>query len=205
MLKNLFGSQIRVDLLNLFFMHPGEEFYMRQIIKDLTANPRAVSRELNNLQDMEFVNKRISGKQHYFSINQKHLIYNEMRDIFVKTVGLADVLKTKLKPFEKNIQFAFVYGSMAKGTYKAESDIDIVIIGDMKSRQIAAVLSDMGEKSGREVNYVVYPLSEVESRLKKKNHFVTTLLKEPLLFFIGSENEFKRLAEQWLAEETSDQ
>ena len=90
MLKNLFGSQVRVDLLAFFLTHPGEEFYVRQLIKKLNANPRAVNRELINLHTIGLIRKRISGKQHYFSINQQNAIYRELRRLFIKILEIKE-------------------------------------------------------------------------------------------------------------------
>jgi len=205
MLKTLFGSQIRVDLLNFFLMHPEEEFYVRQLITDLNANPRAVNRELNNLYDLGVITKRISGKQHYFAINQKHVIYNELRDMFVKTVGVKDVFAKELTPFREKIDFCFIYGSFAKGTFNGESDIDILVIGAVRSRQLSAVFSETSSKLRREINFGVFPLAELEKRLRTEDHFFTTILKEPMLFIIGQEDEFRRLAEEWLAQTASNQ
>ena len=196
MMKNLFGSQIRVDLLNMFLMHPGEEYYVRQLIQELNANPRAVNRELNNLSNLDLVQKRISGKQHYFSINQEHAIYNELRTIFVKTVGIKDAFEKELAAWQQKIIFCFIYGSFAKGAYNSKSDIDVMVIGDVRSRQLAGIFSDLSVKLRRETNYSVFPLAEVKKRLKIQDHFFTALLKEPLLFIFGQEDEFRKLAQK---------
>ncbi|MBN1561377.1 nucleotidyltransferase domain-containing protein [candidate division KSB1 bacterium] len=205
MLKNLFGSQIRIDLLNRFLMHPGEEYYVRQLINELTANPRAVNRELNNLLDLGLITKRISGKQHYFSINQKHPIYDELREIFIKTVGIKDLFANQLAPFLNRIDFSFIYGSFANGNYQMNSDIDILVVGSILSRQLATVFSDISAKIGREVNYAVFPFEEVSRRFAAHDHFFTAILQKPKLFITGQENEFRRLAQEQLAQTASDQ
>lgn len=196
MLKNLFGSQIRIDLLSRFLMHPGEEFYVRQLINELGANPRAVNRELKNLFDLGLIAKRIFGNQHYFSINQDHTIYSELRDIFIKTVGLRDVLKYELIPVQENIDYCFIYGSFAKGNYKSDSDIDILVIGKITSRKLASIFADAGAKLKREINYSVYHFTEIKKRLKTKDHFITTILEEPMLFLIGQKDEFRRVVKE---------
>lgn len=196
MLKKLFGSQIRVDVLNSFLMHPDEEFYIRQLINQLDANPRAVNRELNNLASLGLIKKRISGKQHYFSIDQENAIYHELREIFVKTVGIKDAFEKSLGAFKKDIHFCFIYGSFAKGTYSSQSDIDVMIIGDVRSRKVAGIFSELGEKLGREINFGVFTVDEATKRLNGRDHFFTALLKEPLLFIFGQENELRRLAQE---------
>ena len=110
-------------------------------------------------------------------------------------MGLADVIKRELVPLD-NIDFCFVYGSFANGNYKIDSDIDILVIGMISSRKLASIFADIGTKLKREINYNVYPLAELIKRYKTKDHFFTSLLKEPMLFIIGRENEFRRLVKE---------
>ena len=193
MLKQLFSSQTRVDLLAIFFMHPGEEFYLRQLTGMLQCSPRSISLELANLHEISLVHKRISGKQHYYGINQEHPIYSELSALFRKTVGLRDVVKEELQSVAANIEFAFIYGSMARGSFSPASDVDLMIIGRPPLRRLASVVSALRTKLAREVNYQVFSKDEWLDRMHRGDHFATSILKEPLLFIVGDEDEFKRM------------
>ncbi len=199
MLKQLFSSQIRVDLLAVFFMHPGEEFYLRQLVAMLQCSPRSISLELGNLYTIGLVHKRVSGKQHYYSINQAHPVYSELSALFRKTVGLHDIVKQELQSLADNIEFAFIYGSMARGDYSSASDLDVMIIGQPPLRRLASSTSNLRIKLAREVNYQVFRKDEWLERLRRRDHFVTSILKERLLFIMGNEDEFKRMVPQRLA------
>jgi predicted nucleotidyltransferase len=205
MLKNLFSSQVRIDLLGLFFLNPDKEFYLRELVVRLNGFPRAVSVELKNLADIGLVKKRIAGKQHYYRINRQHPIYTELRDIFVKTTGFKDVLKSALEPFKSQIQYAFVYGSMANGSFGLNSDIDLLIVGEVSGRRVSSALASIGDRFGREINYSIYPLPELKEKIKKNDHFFSSLLQKPYLFILGNENEFTGLVEQWLAKAPSNE
>ena len=113
MLKNLFGSQARVLLLNRFLMHPDREFYLRELSKHFNISPRSVSMELANLENMELINKRISGNHHYYSANSRNPIFQDLKNVFAKTIGLKNIIADCLEPFEADIYFSFIYGSMA--------------------------------------------------------------------------------------------
>src|SRR4030067_2295737 len=111
MLKNLFSSELRISLINQFLMHPDREFYLRQLAGLFHASPRSVSLELQNLAGIELVKKRESGHQHFYSVNKQHILFADLRSIFIKTKGLRDMLKERIQPFAAQIEFAFVYGS----------------------------------------------------------------------------------------------
>jgi predicted nucleotidyltransferase len=46
------------------------------------------------------------------------------------SVGYADVIRQSLEPIKESIDFAFIYGSIAKATDTARSDTDLMIIGN---------------------------------------------------------------------------
>jgi predicted nucleotidyltransferase len=111
----------------------------------------------------------------------------------LKTTGLTDLVKKALEGNAK-IRIAFIFGSIATGTEKAESDVDLMVIGDVGLRRLSALLSGVPDQIGREIN--PYTLSSEEFRRKKVegDHFLTTVLSEQKIFVIGSEDELNRMA-----------
>ena len=200
MLKNLFSSEVRIQLLTLFLLHPEREYYLRELSTRLQVSPRQVSLELSNLSKIELIKKRISGNQHFYSANPQHPLFPDLHNIFIKTVGLKDVLQKNLKPFQTQILYCFVYGSMAKGVVTAKSDIDLMIIGTVSSKSISSLVMNAGQEMQREINYSVFPLQEVKNRLRNKDHFFRTIWSESKIFFLGNSSEFERLGKEWLAE-----
>lgn len=196
MLKNLFSSEVRIQLLNKFLMNPEQEFYLRELSNLYKISPRSVSLELQNLERIELIKKRISGKQHFYSINRQHPLYGDLRNIFIKTFGFKNLLQKYLEPYKSQISYCFIYGSIAKGNSKANSDLDLMIIGDVPSRKISGDFLKAGEELNREVNFSIFSESEFVSRLRNNDHFITTLIKEPKIFIIGDSIEFSRLGEK---------
>jgi len=199
MLKELFSSEVRIRLLNTFLLNPDTEFYLRELAGKFNISPRHVSLELQNLKKIEIINKRISGKQHYYSINKKNPIFHELLNIFIKTIGVKGVVENYLNKYKNLIEFAFIYGSIAKGDARADSDIDLMIIGDISGREISGAMIDAGNEINREVNFNIISLSEFSSRLKSKDHFINSIYKESKLFILGDQNEFERLGKERLA------
>jgi len=202
-LKNLFSSQVRIDLLSTLLMHPDEEFYLRELAAKLSSSPRSINVELRNLEKINLLLKRISGKQHYYHINLQHPLYADLRNLFLKTVGLRSQVTTKLEPYAAEIDFAFIYGSMASGNFNAESDIDLLIIGKVRPRQMSPIFAALREQLGREINAAIYPVAEFADKVRLQDHFISKVITESLLFVIGEEHEFRRLVQKWLAEKTS--
>ena len=196
MLKNLFSSETRILLLNQFLMNPDKEFYLRQISNNFKLSPRQVSLELKNLSKIELIVKRISGNQHHYSVNKQHPLFDELRNIFLKTVGLKDVIKNYLEPIESGIDFAFIYGSMANGSAATESDIDLMIIGSPAGRKFSGLMIKAGNELGREINFNIFSLDEFTNRIRSKDHFISSVMNSPKIFIIKDSNELNRLAEK---------
>lgn len=205
MLKNLFSSQVRIDLLSTLLMHPDEEYYLRELAVKLSSSPRSIHLELRNLEKIDLLLKRISGKQHYYRINLQHPLYVDLRNLFLKTAGLRSQVIAKLEPYAAEIDFAFIYGSMAGGSFTAKSDIDLLIIGKVRHRQMSPVFAVLQEQLGREINAAIFPPAEFADKVRRQDHFILKVITESLLFVVGEEHEFRRLVQKWLAEKTSNQ
>lgn len=196
MLKNLFSSETRILLLTQFLLNPDEEYYLRQISGKFGLSPRQVSLELQNLEKIDLITKRISGKQHYFTINKHHQLFEDLKNIFLKTVGLKDVIKKYLEEYLSEIEFAFIYGSMAKGNVVIKSDVDLMIIGNLSTRKISGSMIQAGSELNREINFSIFPLDEFRNRIKNNDHFISTIIKEPKIFITRNSDEFDRLAKK---------
>jgi len=174
-------------------MNLDKEFYLRELSNSLNISPRSVSMELSNLLSIGLIKKRISGNHHYYSANTQHLIFVELQNIFTKTVGLKNIIADNFEPFKSKILFSFIYGSIAKGNTTSTSDIDLFIIGNVSSRKISSVLLNVGSKLNREINFSIFKIDEFKQRLKNKDHFISSIIKESKIFVIGNSNEFERV------------
>jgi predicted nucleotidyltransferase/predicted transcriptional regulator len=200
MLKKLFGSEVRIKLLSQFLMHPDQEFYLRELSNHFSISPRSVSLELSNLESIGLISKRISGYHHYYSANVQHPLYHDLKNIFTKTISLKNVIADCLGFFKSEIEFSFIYGSIAKGNDTSDSDIDLMIIGNLSSKKVSRVLLTADSELKKEINFSIFSIDEIKKRLKNNDHFMTGIFSEPKIFVIGDPDEFERLGKQWLAE-----
>ncbi|NOX88435.1 MAG: nucleotidyltransferase domain-containing protein [Calditrichaeota bacterium] len=150
------------------------------------------------------IKKRMSGNRNYYTVNKQHPLFSDLRNMFLKTVGLKDVVYKNIQPVETEIEYVFIYGSIARSDATAASDVDLIVIGNVSSRKLSSLMLHAGNELRREINFSVFSLSEFKNRLKKNDHFITTIIKEPKIFIIGDSDEFDRMAKEWLAETASD-
>jgi predicted nucleotidyltransferase len=187
-------SKTRQVLLSLLFTQPDEAHLQENLIQLAALGRGSVQRELDFLARAGIVRRTLRGRQVYFQANAESPIYSELRGLVVKTAGVADALRLALAPLANGIRAAFIYGSVAKGTERRASDIDVLVIGDLSFAQTAEALARAQEAIGREVNPTVYPPEEFRAKLGAKQHFLRTVLKGEKIFLIGDELELARLA-----------
>ncbi len=194
MLDKLFSSKARVEILKLFLFNPDDSFYQRQISMLTRQSIRGVQREVEKLQNLGLIEKSAQGNRLYYKVNRNCSIFEELKQILFKTAGIAETLKEKLIKSD-SVKVAFIYGSYAKGKESLSSDIDLLVIGGITSKELSGLLSKCKSEIGREINYAVFKAGEFRKRIKQKDHFLNTVLKEKKLFIIGGEDELKTITE----------
>jgi len=177
--------------------------YRAEIIGLTNFSKASVEEELQKLVDLELLVTSKEQHRRYYSANTSHPLYPELRSIVLKTMGLRDVLVDVLS--SRQIQFAFVFGSLAAVKERAESDLDLMIIGSVGHRELASPLRGLSERLGREINPHFLTLDEMSRRLVIHDHFLSDVLSKPKLFIIGDENEFTDLVKVRLAPPAPDQ
>jgi DNA-binding transcriptional ArsR family regulator len=193
-LEQLLGSRLRARLLGWLLSHPGERYFVRQLASLLQEDSTNLSRELSRLEALGVVSSSREGLQKYFQANPDSPIYPELRGLVLKTSGVGDILKQALQPLADRIMVAFLFGSVAAGKETAASDIDLFIAGDVRLGEIVGVLSPAQDQLGREINPVVYPVTELHAKLEQGHHFLQSVFSGPKILLWGDAREFERLA-----------
>jgi predicted nucleotidyltransferase len=187
-------SKVRQRVLGLLFVQPNLDFHTNEIIRLTDSGTGAVQRELESLASAGLVIVKQVGNQKRYQVNRDTPFFTELRSIILKTFGLADVLRSSLKPITKQIQIAFIYGSIAKQEDTAKSDIDLMIIGkNLTYADMFQLLEKAEAQLGRKINPTFYSTSEWLRKNKDGNNFVTKVLEHPKIFLIGTEDELGKL------------
>ena len=193
MLEKLFTSRVRVRLLTLFLTHPTEAFYIRQIARLTGETYNNVRQELKNLAQLGLILTERRANAIYYRANVDHFLFPELKRIILKTEAVGDKLREALSALD-DIRAAFIYGSTARGTELASSDIDLMIIGDVDLEALDAAIDRIEEELGRTVNYTLFDVEEWRERVAQGHAFVTDVLTHEKIFLIGDEDELSALA-----------
>lgn len=181
-------SQQRV--LGVMFGQPDRSFYTSELIRLAKAGSGAAQRELARLERSGLVTATRIGHQKHYQANPDSALFAELHSIVLKTVGLAEPLRNALSGLAPRIQAAFVYGSVAKGRDRSQSDIDLMIITDQLTYgDVFAALETANRRLGRSVNPTVYTAAEFSKRVKDQTAFLTRVLDQPKVWIIGTAHD----------------
>ena len=181
------ATQQRV--LGCLFGQPGRSFSISELIQTTGAGSGAVQRELARLSGSGLLSVEQVGKQKLYRANPASPIHDEIVAIVRKTFGLAMPLRDALMPLADRLHAAFVFGSVAKGSDTASSDIDLMLVSDALTYADAmAALHPLMERLGREINPTLYTRAELRKRIAEGNSFVTRVLAQPRLWLIGNDD-----------------
>ncbi|MYN14202.1 transcriptional regulator [Pusillimonas sp. TS35] len=182
------GTKQRV--LGILYGQPDRSFYTNELISLADSGSGAVQRELATLTNSGLVTVTAVGNQKHYQANAESPIFNELRSIIQKTVGLAEPLRTALQPMSAQITAAFVYGSVAKKTDTASSDIDLMVISDgISYGELFTALEAASATLGRPVNPTILSQDEFQKRLANQESFLTRVLEQPKIWILGNDSD----------------
>lgn len=188
--------KIRQKVLALFMLNPDKRFYVRETIRLLGGSPGAIQRELETLTKVGILISEKIGNQKYYGANKDCPVFDEVRSIAEKTFGLADVFRTIFsKESSKSITLAWIYGSIANANETSSSDIDLMIIGSLRYRDLITILKPTEIKLQRTINPTLYSKSEFIDKVRARNNFLRNVLKSEKVFVLGNSDDLAKLVE----------
>jgi predicted nucleotidyltransferase len=147
-----------------------------------------IRKELARLEgDGVFLSRR-KGNSIYYFLNKSYPLFDELKSIVFKTIGIRGLLREMLSKI-KGVEVAFIYGSFAKREETAKSHIDLLIIGEIDDSRFIRRINKLEERLKREINYSVFGMDEFKQKMKEKDLFIIDLFKHPKIFLIGDPND----------------
>ena len=189
----LFGKSMRA-ILALLFGRPDRRFYLREIARAAGAPPSSLQRDLAALTGAGVLARTKEGKQVYYQANPECPIFSELQAVAVKTFGVAGALKGLLAPHASRVRLAFVYGSVAKGTAAAASDVDLLWVGDLRPSELVLALAEAEKRLARRISVIAYSEDEFADLMAKGSHFLDSVLAGPVVWLVGSRHALDDLA-----------
>jgi len=173
-------------VLGLLYGRPDRSFYLNELVRLAGVGKGSLRRELEKFCEAGLLTLTRQGNQNHYQANNASPIFGELKAITQKTFGIVDVLKDVLTPLLPYIDYAFVYGSIAKSSEHADSDIDLMLVGGELIYSDVMVLLDSAEQTlGRTINPTLYTHSEFTKRRNSNQHFVMRIMEQPKLWIIG--------------------
>jgi predicted nucleotidyltransferase len=164
-----------------------------------------VQRELVLLDRAGLIGRSVLGSQVFYQANRAHPVFSDLKALLAKTMGIFQLLNTAIAPLSSRIDFAFVYGSVARGEEKAASDIDLMVVGQVSLDDVLHTVSSAEKQLRRPVNPTIYTLKDFRQQLRAGNHFLRSLEKSKKVFLIGGDDEFREAGATRLVQEGADQ
>jgi len=171
-LDALFGKS-KQAILGLFFGNPGTEYHLREVARRAGMSIGAVNRDLTSLVQAGILSSEKRGNQLFFRADRDCTIFDELHGIAIKTIGLADRFREALVPLSSKVKIAYIYGSIARGEERAESDIDVMVIGEVKAFEVVKALASVHKLFKREINR----LSSRRQSTSKNSRIKTTFYR----------------------------
>jgi len=172
MLKALFSSNTRIKLLNLFLLHPDEEYFIRELTRKLDEQINSIRRELDNLKKIGLLRSKVRNRKKYYIINQDFSIFNELKNMFLKANNTDDHLVRQISKMG-NVELLILNGAFVG----KDASVDLLIVGELDKSQLQNLLSH-ASKPKEDVKFAIITKKDFLYRLECKDKFVHTMITD---------------------------
>lgn len=189
-LDALFPS-IRARVLSATLLQPKRWWFLTELAAHLGVTPSSLQREMELLAQAEILLHRKDGRRTYYKANPESPLYPELRGLMEKTTGIVPALKDLVNEFDEQIEIALLYGSVARGSERAESDIDLMLVGTLRQIDLVPALRKLERRFQREVNVTLFSPEEFHRKRRLKDHFLSTVLEGKITLLKGTVHELE--------------
>ena len=182
-------SRLRNKILLHFFTNTDDEMYLREMALRLKEDPGNLSKELSRLEKEGIFISQFRGKQKYFFLNKTYPLFNELKSIIFKTIGIQGSLQNIINE-TRGIVTALIYGSFATGKENASSDIDLCLIvkdSVFNENNFISKIDGLEKTISREINYIYYSEEEWEKQINENDSFIVNIKIGPKIVLKGDE------------------
>jgi predicted nucleotidyltransferase len=194
----------RQRVLGVLLMNATRPWYAAELARHLGIRRSSLQRDLSRLTAAGLLKRSQNGNRVCFQADESSPVFPELRSLFLKTVGLVEVLREELLPLAKNIRVACVYGSITAGTEGPSSDVDLLIIGSISLMDLVPLLERMTQQLQRQVNPTLLSPEEFKQKVREGNRFLQSVLGKPVLFVIGTSDDLAAIAGRKARREPAD-
>ena len=178
-IEKLFGSKTRAKLLRLFFENPDKSFYVREITRVIEEQINSVRRELSNLESIGIIRSETYDNKIYYSVNHKHSFSRPLITLFsekVDSISDKDMPRNTWNDYIKPVQ-RYLKALLITNRIPGQDGIDMLIIGDDKTKKLTRWAEVMEKKQGKPLNYVVLSENDYLYRKSVRDKFIQEILE----------------------------
>ena len=186
-------SETRSRLLALLLLNPNHQYHLRELARQVETGFSTLQRELDRLKKARIILSIKKQNKHFFRANTQHFVYPSLKDLLDRTLGPVGVIHRALKPTARETEVAFIFGSIATDTASIDSDIDLMIVGDVSLEKIIGRLRKAEKQLNREINPSVFSADDFRERYLNESPFLLDIVEKPKKFVIGGEHELAKL------------
>lgn len=182
-------SEIRSKILATLLLQPEKRWFLTELAQHLGTSPSSLQREVEALSKAGLLEQTKDGRRVYFRANTNSPVFSDLKGLLEKTAGIISILQEEVNAFGDRIKLAFVYGSTARSEESSESDVDLMIVGNVGLSDLVPSLRRAERRFGRPVNPTVYSSKEFKTKARSQDHFLTTVLRGSKEFVKGNDGE----------------
>ncbi|MBQ6449588.1 hypothetical protein IJJ08_01655 [bacterium] len=187
-LQDLITSRVRVKVLGLFFLNPGEVYYVREATRLIDEEINAVRRELMNLTKNGVLVTEDRGNRTYYRVNKAYPFFAELQQIVFKENGLGKKIRRLRRKLGKLDYVVFTPAFFNR--HPKSDDLDILVIGEVVIPELEALIKEEEKKMGREINFAIFDANEFKFRKQRRDPFIMEVMYGKRLMIIGDEEAF---------------
>jgi predicted nucleotidyltransferase/DNA-binding MarR family transcriptional regulator len=185
---------VRQGVLATTLLSPDKWWYLSELASHLGTSPSSLQRELVSLTRSGILERKQDGRRTYYRATRDSAVFDDLRALLSKTAGIVPALQAELTRFHDRLRWAAIYGSVARSEEDAESDIDLLLVGELATSDLLPILRRLERQFGREVNIKRYSEKEFRDKMRSGDHFLKSIVAGKLISLMGSPDELEKAA-----------
>lgn len=171
MLKHLFTSKARVKLLTIFLLRPDDEYFVRELTRELDEQINSVRRELDNLKKLGLLKSRAKNRRKFYAVNKQFVLFNDLRNLIIKANPANESLVKNISKMG-SLDFLLISGVFLQ----KESSVDLLVVGDIDKERLEKFLDTL--ENPEPIKFSILKKEDFEYRVKCRDQFIVDLIQD---------------------------
>jgi predicted nucleotidyltransferase len=180
----LLRSETQAGILERLLLHPDDAHTVRELADALEVTDMSVRRELERMVAAGILERERIGRQGRYRASVASPLFRPLQELVERSVGVEALLRDVLSDVP-GVEAAAIFGSWARGEVDAQSDVDVLVVGDFDYADAVARLGTLQERTEREINMVAMRPGELREQRALEHGFIPGILRSPVTPLVG--------------------